>query len=40
MDRSQIFEDKIKSIWFSYAINMQLIRKLEGLSGKKDESQP
>ena len=27
MDRSQILEDKIKSICFSYAINMQPIKK-------------
>ena len=32
-------KDKIESIWFSYAINMQPIKKLERLSKKMHESQ-
>ena len=46
MDESQSFEDKDESIWIPYAVNMQPIKKLEGikwkneLSGKMNESQP
>ena len=40
MDTSQSFEDKKKSIWIPYTINMQPIRKLERLSRKMHESQP
>ena len=39
MDESQSFEDKDKSIWIPYTINMQPIKKLERLSGKMHESQ-
>ena len=35
----EALKDKIDTIWFSYAINMKPIRKLEWLSGKKNESQ-
>ena len=36
----EALKDKIKSVWFSHAINMEPIKKLEWLSGEKDESQP
>ena len=36
MDRSRSLEDKIESIWFSYAINMKPIKKIEQLREKKD----
>ena len=35
MDRSQRFEHKIESIWIPYVINMQPIRKLEGIEQEK-----
>lgn len=35
MDRHQSLEDKIKSIWILYAINMQPIKKMEGTEWEK-----
>ena len=45
METSRSFEDKDSSIWTPYVVNMQPIKKLEGikwknrLSGNMDESQ-